>query len=470
MTDTKNALNPALIAPLDGTPRYLTLADRIAAAVEDGRLAVGEQLPPVRELAWALGIGVGAVARAYRIGTSRGHLEATVGRGTFVRGVARPRYAIEALIDTAAPDNIDLRGNQAVDVGQDADIGAALARILDRHGGAPPLLGYRRREDDMDLIEILADWLREGGVPADAERLLVTSGAQAGVIACLASLARGGSGIVLATPTLHPGLIDGGRTIGVRFEAVSVDDEGPLPDAFEAAIERFRPDAAQFSATLHNPTLALMGPERRRAIAEIARRHSLPIVEDDVYGRLIRPRPESFASLMPELCWYVTSFSKCVAAGLRAGFILTPPGRTTVTLRAYQAIAHQTPWIVKALAAELVRGGEAMAIEQRVIAETAERATLTARILARHGVRTHVNASFAWLPLAEGWTAAEFVATAADAGVLVPPPAIYSVTRGIQPFTRLAIGGRCTRSSLEEGLRRLERVLAEGPHPAEFAT
>ncbi|MEO1318735.1 MAG: GntR family transcriptional regulator, partial [Pseudomonadota bacterium] len=180
MTDTNLSLNPALVVPLAGSPRYRALADRIAEAVESGRLAAGEQLPPVRELAFRLGIGPGAVARAYRIGIERGQLEATVGRGTFVRQGERSLFHLDALLSTAEPETIDLRGNQAVDVGQNADIGAALQRLLTAHGGAPPLLGYRRREDDLGSIATLAGWLREGGVPAETERLLVTMGAQVG--------------------------------------------------------------------------------------------------------------------------------------------------------------------------------------------------------------------------------------------------------------------------------------------------
>ncbi|MEO1276368.1 MAG: PLP-dependent aminotransferase family protein, partial [Pseudomonadota bacterium] len=56
----------------------------------------------------------------------------------------------------------------------------------------------------------------------------------------------------------------------------------------------------QISPTLQNPTLTLMGEARRREIAEVVRRHALPVVEDDVYGRLLRPHPVSFASHVPE--------------------------------------------------------------------------------------------------------------------------------------------------------------------------
>ncbi|MEM6971860.1 MAG: PLP-dependent aminotransferase family protein [Pseudomonadota bacterium] len=465
--DTKILTEP----PLAGTPRFRALADRLGEAIADGRLAAGEKLPPVRDLAWRLGIGPGAVARAYRLGIDRGLLEATVGRGTFVRAKEerQPRYAIDHLVSPAKPSAVDLRGNQAVDVGQDIEITAALGRLIARYGELP-LTGYRWRDQDPDLIEALADWLRIGLVPCEASRLLVTSGAQAGVMACYAALSRGGSGVILSTPTLHPGLLDGAAALGVRLEPVACDEQGLLPDALDEACAQFHPDAIQVSSTLQNPTLALMGQERREAIAEVAERHHVALVEDDVYGHLIEPKPPSFATFLPKLTYYVTSFSKCVAAGLRAGLVLVPPGRTTATLRAYQALAHQTPWIVKAIAAELVVNGDAERIRTRVKAETARRVRHAAQHLGPLGARTHPAASFAYLPLPEPWTSAEFVAAAASAGVLVPPAAIYQVGRSAQPFTRVALGGRGDAPAVAESVERLATLLTEGPAQTLMAT
>ncbi|MEM7239779.1 MAG: PLP-dependent aminotransferase family protein, partial [Pseudomonadota bacterium] len=309
-------------------PRYRLLADTICDAVNRGDIASGEKLPPVRELAYTLKISPGAVARAYKLGVERGALEAVVGRGTFARASgSAPVYALDALVAEAAKGNIDLRGNQAVDVGQDKELGAALTRLIVRYDGAPPLTGYRQREDDPDATEALAVWLRGKGLPADASRLLVTSGAQSAVVAVLSLLARGG-GVVLTGRTAHPGIRDGAAAIGVRFEAVESDDQGLLPDALDAACSRSRPDAIGVTATLHNPTLAIMTEARRHAIADVARAHGVPIVEDDVYGQLLDTPPLTFAHIAPDLCWYVTSLSKCVAAGVRAGLMLTPPGRT----------------------------------------------------------------------------------------------------------------------------------------------
>ena len=59
-------------------PKYLALSRALREAVRRGDLREGAQLPPVRDLAWRLGVTPGTVARAYQIGTQDGLLEAVI--------------------------------------------------------------------------------------------------------------------------------------------------------------------------------------------------------------------------------------------------------------------------------------------------------------------------------------------------------------------------------------------------------
>jgi DNA-binding transcriptional regulator YhcF (GntR family) len=62
--------------------------DQIVAGLRDliaaGRLAEGDELPPVRQLAADLGVNLNTVARAYRELTDAGLLASVRGRGTVV--------------------------------------------------------------------------------------------------------------------------------------------------------------------------------------------------------------------------------------------------------------------------------------------------------------------------------------------------------------------------------------------------
>jgi DNA-binding transcriptional MocR family regulator len=461
-------------APADGPgPRYRALADQIVAAVADGAIPAGSRLPPVRDLAWELKVSPGAVARAYRIAVDRGALEATVGRGTFARRPDAPPAGLDALLEPRASGKIDLRGNQAADVGQDADLTAALARLLDRHGGAMPLTRYTRHEETPEIHAAIGDWLRAGGVPAAPGRILATNGAQQAVMACLGALAPGGEGLALVEPQVHPGLRECAEAGGVRLEAVAADAEGMLPDALDAAARRLRPNAVLLTATFNNPTVTLMSEGRRAALVEVFRRRDLQVIEDDVYGWLLELRPPSFAALAPERCWYVASLSKCVAAGLRLGFALAPERGLARLLRAHTAIAHHVSWLTLALGAELIASGDAERIRRRVRDEIEARAGMAAAALGPFGARTHPAASFAFLPMPEGWGSADFAAAAAAEDVLTAPRAVYAVARGPASgpdYVRVALGGREGRARLSEGLAGLARLLRDGPAPGSIPT
>ncbi|TIU17051.1 MAG: winged helix-turn-helix transcriptional regulator, partial [Mesorhizobium sp.] len=64
----------------DEGPVYRRLADAIAERITAGTLAVGDRLPPQREIARALGINVTTVTRALSTLQRRGLLEARPGR------------------------------------------------------------------------------------------------------------------------------------------------------------------------------------------------------------------------------------------------------------------------------------------------------------------------------------------------------------------------------------------------------
>jgi hypothetical protein len=65
-------------------PKHLALAEAIREAVDAGTLPPDSQLPPQRDLAFALGLSLGTVTRAYKDAERRGLLRGEVGRGTFV--------------------------------------------------------------------------------------------------------------------------------------------------------------------------------------------------------------------------------------------------------------------------------------------------------------------------------------------------------------------------------------------------
>ncbi len=67
-----------------GVPVYRQIMDQVLAGIASGRLASGDQLPTVRQLAVDLSINPNTVIRAYRELEIRGFLDTHQGSGTFV--------------------------------------------------------------------------------------------------------------------------------------------------------------------------------------------------------------------------------------------------------------------------------------------------------------------------------------------------------------------------------------------------
>jgi len=78
--DAVYKVNPALDVPI-----YQQLVDSIRAAIRNGTLPAGQQLPTVQEMTEMLGIARGTIKRAYDELELAGLVEKAQGRGTFVR-------------------------------------------------------------------------------------------------------------------------------------------------------------------------------------------------------------------------------------------------------------------------------------------------------------------------------------------------------------------------------------------------
>ena len=67
-----------------GVPVYRQIIDQVLGGMASGRLATGDQLPTVRQVAVDLAINPNTVVRAYRELEIRGVLETQQGTGTFI--------------------------------------------------------------------------------------------------------------------------------------------------------------------------------------------------------------------------------------------------------------------------------------------------------------------------------------------------------------------------------------------------
>ncbi|MBN2311563.1 MAG: GntR family transcriptional regulator [Candidatus Hydrogenedentes bacterium] len=78
------------IAPNTGVPIYRQIENQVKYLVASGRLAAGDEVPPIRVLAERLLINPNTVARAYRELETAGVLTKRQGAGTYVSDSGTP--------------------------------------------------------------------------------------------------------------------------------------------------------------------------------------------------------------------------------------------------------------------------------------------------------------------------------------------------------------------------------------------
>jgi DNA-binding transcriptional MocR family regulator len=241
------------------------------------------------------------------------------------------------------------------------------------------------------------------------------------------------------------------------------DEDGLTPEGLDAAA-RQGPAILALTPTLHNPTTHVMSTRRRQELVEVARRHDLAILEDDVYGFLPTDAPVTMAALAPERTAYLTSFSKSFAAGLRVGYLAAPAWALAEPVaQAARATTCTPASLAAAVATRWIDGGVADAALAAARHELGRRDVLATRLLP-DGVLGHGTLSpHRWLPLPAGWRRAEFVERARLHGVAVRPSDAFAVTLDPPEAVRFSIASPRTEAMLEQALLVLARTLRE-PH------
>jgi DNA-binding transcriptional MocR family regulator len=213
---------------------------------------------------------------------------------------------------------------------------------------------------------------------------------------------------------------------------------------------------------LQNPTGIQMPVERRQAIAAVAARHGVAIVEDDVYGFLGEALP-SLASLAPEVGYYITSTSKSLAPGLRIGYLTTPPGRQG----GFVAAVRTSTWMAAPLMAEIatrwIEDGTADRLAAAARTESSARQAMARERLAGWTWRAHPTGFHGWLELPEPWRADDLAGAARARGVLVAPASAFAVGRPGVEAIRVCLCATPSRLQLQRGLAILAELLASGP-------
>lgn len=436
-----------------GGPRFLQIADALQAAVADGSLKPGDRLPPQRRLAAQLDIDLTTVTRAYDEARRRQLLEGRGARGTYV---AAPKVELTAVLDLSMntpppPDGVDF----------DDLLKQGLSQVLMRTDNDLLMTYHLGGGSDADR-KAGATWLEPMFGRLDARQLVVCPGAQAAIAASILALTAPGD-VILAEPMRYPGLGAAAAQFGRHVVAVEADRHGMVPEMLEAACARHKPGLVYLNPTLQNPTAVTMPERRRKAIAAVAKRCNVRIVEDDPYWRLAEAAPPPIATFAPDQVVYISTLSKCLTPGLRVAFVLLrDPRERERFLVALRAFALMAAPLTAALATQWILDGSADGLLAGVRGEARLRHRMARTILAGRysgaGDGLHV-----WLELPAYWTASQLARAAERAGIAVTPAEAFAMAGECVNAIRISLGSIQDRGQLQAGLQRLSQLLARRP-------
>lgn len=447
-------------------PIYLAICDALERDIAAGRLKPADRLPPHRELAYALKVTVGTVARAYAEAASRGLIVGEVGRGTFINDFDHHRDDVTRLVvpEDPFPEVLDLGLNLSA-IGETEDLLRATMRDLAKSSHLDRFLVYQPSAGMLSHRAIAATWLGKLGIRVHPDDVVVTNGGQHALLLAMMAMATHGDTIA-SEPLTYPGARVIAHQLGINLLPVHTDRSGIDPAALRELCASRRPKALYCMPVLQNPTTVTMSEERMREIAAIADEFDLYIIEDDVYGFLAEHRPPPFASMVPERTVYLTSASKNMAPGLRIGFMAVPPRLR----RVIREVTTMSNWMSAPLMAEIATGWIANGHADRLVAwhrqQAAERQELAREILGPHMQPPSTSCYHLWLHLPEPWRMDSFSAAALREGVRIITADAFSVRRDHAPHAvRLCLGAAHSLQQIRNGLERLVDLLASKPRP-----
>ncbi|MEO8805153.1 MAG: PLP-dependent aminotransferase family protein [Burkholderiaceae bacterium] len=324
--------------PDSPTPLVSQIVDGFRRLIGDQSLRPGAKLPSIRALAASHAVSVFTVVEAYDRLVAQGWVVSRSNAGFFVRRRA----------DTPAPPgeapNSDLRfdarwylrqifenRNLAIKPGcgwlpNDWLFEEGVRRSL-RHlaSDGAELGGYGLPRGHMALRLLIAESLAERQISVDTENILLTQGSSQALDLVARRLVRPGDTVLVDEPG-YPNLMFMLRFLGARLVGVPREPGGYDLAALEALLIEHRPKVFFTQPRLQSPTNSVTPLAQLYRVLQLAEKHELTLVENDIYADLDpEPRP-SLASLdQLKRVVYVGSYSKTISPNIRVGYLVARP-------------------------------------------------------------------------------------------------------------------------------------------------
>ncbi|KKM66514.1 hypothetical protein LCGC14_1480400, partial [marine sediment metagenome] len=327
------------------------IARDTAKLVRSGTLPVGARLPPLRELAFVMGVSPSTLSEAWkelrrlRVLTGRGR------NGTFVSGSSlapRPMRVGAQGHFSAGTRNFSLAT-------PDLEFLPQLDRALLHGAKAENLNSYERVRILPELEAVLRPkW------PFKSSEMLATNGGYNAVYLALHALVPPGSVVAIETPASMR-LLDILEDMGAIIVPVDSDEFGPDPAALKDIMSR-NPSAFVFQPVISSVTGHYCSAARLQELGDVLADADTLIIEDDGLGDIAIAPSQSLGDRFPDQTIHIRSFSKSYGPDLRMA-VLSASEDLVEQVQSYRAFsAGWTSRILQAAVAWLHCDAETQAL------------------------------------------------------------------------------------------------------------
>ncbi len=370
---------------------------------------------------------------------------------------------------TQAGEDIDLSSNAppaAISARVLARTLTGIARSID----ADHFNFYAPPQGHLEHRRVLVRWLQTLGLNVEPDHMVLTSSARQ-ALSLAFDLVCQPRGRLLTERITYPGAIALARRKGCALQGLAIDAQGLLPQALADALEGIpaaEGKVVYLTPTLHNPTTATMGAERRQAIVDICRSAGAWIIEDGVYAACLPDHAPlaHLATLAPEITLHVNGLSKSLGPGLQVGMLVLPASLGGAAVELVQEMSMAPSALSCAVIDEWLSHGVVASLQADLRHEAQRRCRLAASHLAPHlsgsGLVLHPEAYNAWLPMARE-AAGRLVSAAAALGLKLTDPGSLMVDPQEQASGLRICLGAPRFDALDGALAQLARLLTAAP-------
>ena len=328
----------------------------------------------------------------------------------------------------------------------------------------PRLHNYAPVQGEPRLLDAIQRHVkRRAGVELDRERIQVVSGATAGLAVVLDALFSAGDELLLLAPywPLVRGTSQRRGVLAVEvpfFDRLRTFNDAASAEAYLNSFVTEKTSAIYLN-TPHNPTGEMLASHLLDAIANVAKKHDLWVISDEVYEELWfteEPTPAWMHPGLRERSVAVHSVSKAYGlAGARVGFIHGPASAMQAIRGVQTFVTYCAPRPLQLAAAVALDDARAWIDATRK--HYAELGQLAADAL---GVERPPGGTFLFIDVRDRRRAGEdtmgLLERFLDAGVLLTPGTASG--KDFEGWVRLCFT-TVPQADLEEAVKRLRKVL-----------